>query len=177
MTILPEDVRALLAKLVADRDIEALRKDAKAWKGSGGLSKEFFSVIALQASELLAKYNRTEPEALAAIVAKCWADDEWLRLIHGRRGDDIGAGFVYIDEQDGETDHDTRRDAGHVIVRGPSGQHYAWTYFRSYLPEGLDPDPSWPAGGLPTITPVHSVEETETRVARVTRWLPEEPGS
>lgn len=168
MTVLPEDVRVLLAELAGEHGIEYLRKEAEAWKGSGDINEEFLAGVALRARELLNKHDQTEAESLASIVAERWAKDGWSGLINRRRGDDIG-GFVYIDEQDGETDHDHRRADVNVIVRGPSGQHYAWTYFRSYLPEGLDPEPSWPAGGLPGVTAVHAVEEIEMREARMRR--------
>lgn len=175
MSALPEDVREFLAELAADdTEVEGLRADVRRWKELDGLQAEKYDIeTAIQARELLNKYDRTEAESLAAIVAERWAKNEWRGLTNCRRGDDIG-GFVYIDEQDGKTDHNHRRDDVNVIVRGPSGQHYAWTYFRSYLPEGLDPEPSWPAGGLPSVTAVHAVEETETRVAHITRWVSED---
>lgn len=98
--------------------------------------------------------DQTEIDALKAILT-----EDYSAL--GGVGEECD-GFETVAE---ETIESKRwHDVIQVVTRGPSGQHYAWTWWCGLTEEQ---ESEGPADHGMVLTPVHPVEETIT----VTKWV------
>jgi hypothetical protein len=107
--------------------------------------------------------DQTELDQLRALLQEDWGD-----LLDCAGTEEDVDGFMFVTDEVLETKrwHTVER----VIVRGPSGQHYAFTWWNP-LTEIQEPVPPSTAS-RPLATPVHAI--TETKTITVTRWVSEE---
>ena len=107
--------------------------------------------------------DATELDRLSALLHEDWGD-----LLDCAGTDEDVDRFTFVTDEvlEKKSWHTVER----VIVRGPSGQHYAFTWWNP-LTEIQEPVPPSTAS-RPLVTPVCAV--TETKTITVTRWVTEE---
>ncbi|MFC4373275.1 hypothetical protein ACFO5K_04100 [Nocardia halotolerans] len=107
--------------------------------------------------------EKTEIDQLAELLQEDWGD-----LLDCAGTDEDVDGFTFVTDEvlEKKSWHTVER----VIVRGPSGRHYAFIWWNP-LTEIQEPVPPTTAS-RPLVTPVRAVVETKT--ITVTRWVAEE---